>query len=71
MALYDRILNISNILKEYSIKKAIEKTKEDLKGLDYERMCLVYTSYLYGNLKDLSCLAYIVDTTDLGLDFKH
>ena len=59
MSLYDRMLNISNIPKESIIKKAIENTKNDLDGLDYERMCLVYTSYLYENLKSLSSLAYI------------
>ena len=27
--------------------------------------------YLYENLKDMSCLAYIVDTDDLGFHYKH
>ena len=71
MSLYDRMLNIANIDKESIIRKAIENTKSDLDGLDYERMCLVYSSYLYENLKDMSCLAYIVDTNDLGFDYKH
>ena len=71
MSLYDRMLNIANIDKESIIKKAIENTKSDLEGLEYERMCLVYNSYLYENLKDMSCLAYIVDTDDLGFDYKH
>ena len=71
MSLYDRMLNISNIDKESIIRKAIENTKSDLDGLDYERMCLVYNWYLYENLKDMSCLAYIVDTDDLGFDYKH
>lgn len=61
MSLYDRMLNIANLDKETVIKKAIENTKSDLEGLDYERMCLVYSSYLYENLKDMSCLAYIID----------
>ena len=65
------MLNIANINKETIIKIAIDNTKKDLANLDYERMCLVYSSYLYENLKDLSCLAYIVDTTDLGLDYRH
>ena len=60
MSLYDRMLNIANIDKESIIRKAIENTKSDLDGLDYERMCLVYSSYLYENLKELSCLAYII-----------
>ena len=71
MSLYDRMLNISNIDKESIIRKAIENTKSDLDGLDYERMCLVYNWYLYENLKDMSCLAYIVDTDDLGFHYKH
>ena len=71
MSLYDRMLNIANLNKEFIIRKAIENTKSDLDGLDYERMCLVYSSYLYENLKELSCLAYIVDTDDLGFDYKH
>ena len=71
MSLYDRMLNIANLNKESIIKRAIENTKSDLDGLDYERMCLVYSSYLYENLKELSCLAYIVDTDDLGFDYKH
>ena len=66
MSLYDRMLNIANIDKESIIKQAINKTKSDLANLDYERMCLVYNWYLYENLKDMSCLAYIVDTDDLG-----
>ena len=71
MSLYDRMLNIANIDKESIIKRAIENTKSDLDGLDYERMCLVYNWYLYENLKDMSCLAYIIDTNDLGFDYQH
>ncbi len=71
MSLYDRMLNIANIDKESIIRKAIENTKSDLDGLEYERMCLVYNWYLYENLKDMSCLAYIVDTDDLEFHYKH
>ena len=71
MSLYDRMLNIANIDKESIIRKAIENTKSDLDGLEHERMCLVYNWYLYENLKDMSCLAYIVDTDDLGFHYKH
>ena len=71
MSLYDRMLNIANIDKESIIRKAIENTKSDLDGLEYDRMCLVYNWYLYENLKDMSCLAYIVDTNDLEFHYKH
>ena len=71
MTLYDRMLNIANINKETVIRKAIENTKSDLDGLEHERMCLVYNWYLYENLKDMSCLAYIVDTDDLEFHYKN
>lgn len=71
MTLYDRMLNIANINKETVIRKAIENTKSDLDGLEHERMYLVYNWYLYENLKDMSCLAYIVDTDDLEFHYKH
>ena len=71
MSLYDRMLNIANIDKESIIRKAIENTKSDLDGLEHERMCLVYNWYLYENLKDMTCLAYIVDTDDLEFHYKH
>ena len=71
MELYDKILNIREISYEELIKKAILKTKEDLKDLDYTRMCLVYSSYLYQNLKELSVLSYIIDTKDLTYDYQH
>ena len=71
MDLYSKILNIKGQNSRQSIVDAIRETKEKLKGLDYERMCLVYNWYLYENLKDMSCLDYIVDTDDLGFDYKH
>lgn len=71
MSLYDRILNINNVNKEDLIKKAIYMTEKELESLDYERMCLVYSSYLYNNLKQLSCLAYLIDTAELGFDYQH
>lgn len=71
MSLYDRILNINNVNKEDLIKKAIYMTEKELESLDYERMCHVYSSYLYNNLKQLSCLAYLIDTAELGFDYQH
>ena len=71
MSLYKRMFNIKNIDYEEYIKKAILKTKTELSGLDIDRMCLVYSSYLYQNLLDYHLLAHIIDTKDLGFSFSH
>lgn len=71
MSLYDKMLNIANKDQEAMFKLAIDKTKNELRGLTKEQMCMVYSSYLYNNLKDLSILAYIIDTTELGFNYLH
>ena len=71
MSLYNRMLNIKNIDYEEYIKKAILKTKTELSNLDIDRMCLVYSSYLYQNLLEYHLLAHIIDTQDLGFSFSH
>ena len=65
------MLNIANKDQEAMFKLAIDKTKNELRGLNKEQMCMVYSSYLYNNLKDLSILAYIIDTTELGFNYLH
>lgn len=67
----DKILNIKNVNYEECIKKAIQKTKIELKDLDEERMCFIYSSYLYQNLLEFHLLARIIDTKDLGFSFSH
>ena len=71
MNLMDKILNIKNVNYEECIKKAIQKTKIELKDLDEERMCFIYSSYLYQNLLEFHLLARIIDTKDLGFSFSH
>lgn len=71
MSLYDKMLNISNKNIEEEIKNAILETKDELKGLDVDRMCKIYSSYLYENLKKRHVLAHIIDTKDLGFSFQH
>ena len=51
MNLIDKIFNIEDINYEECIKKAILKTKLELQSLDEERMCLIYSSYLYQKLQ--------------------
>lgn len=70
MDLYSKILNINNKNIEYAIISAIEEVKKELSGLDYERMCLVYNSYLYEALLKRHVLVHMVDTKDLGLSYN-
>lgn len=71
MSWQDRLLNINCIDIEKSIKEAIKDTKDDIKGLSLERMCQVYTSYLFESLKRRHLIVRIINTKDLGLDFEH
>lgn len=67
----ERLLNINNINIEEAIKQAIEDTKGNLKGLSLERMCQVYTSYLFENLRKRHLIVRIINTKELGLEFEH
>ena len=71
MDLYSKILNIKGQNSRQSIVDAIKETKEKLKGLDYERMCLVYNSYLYETLLKKHIIVHIVDTKDFNASFEH
>ena len=71
MNLYDKILNINGKNIEDEIKNAIIETRQQLSDLDQDRTCLIYSSYLYTNLKKRHILAHIIDTKDLGFSFQH
>lgn len=69
---FDDMLNIGKVDIEKKIIDAISETRLQLEGLITDRTCLIYTSYLYNNLKKRNILAYIVDTQkDLHMDFLH
>ena len=71
MNLYEKMLNISGKDIEIEIQNAIKETKQQLFGLEQERMCLIYSSYLYENLRKRHILTHIIDTKDLGFSFQH
>ena len=71
MDLYHKMLNITGNSPELSVEMAISETKDALKYLNYERMCLVYSSYLYNFLLKKHLLVRIIDTLDLGLTYQH
>ena len=71
MDLYAKMLNISGNNVLLSIQEAIKETTAALKYLTYERMCLVYSSYLYNNLSKRHLLVRLIDTNDINLKYQH
>ncbi len=71
MNLYSKMLNIQNIDTEDLIKSAISEVKNELQGLSPERMCLVFSSYLYNALLKRHLLVHMIDTHDLGTSYQH
>lgn len=71
MDLYNKLLNIKGENIASLISDAIKEVKSELKDLDYERMCLVYNSYLYKVLVKKHVLVHIIDTLDLGFTYNH
>ena len=65
------LINLFNGNIEDKIKEAINKTKIELSDLTTDRTCIIYTNYLYKNLKDVHVLAHIICTADIGLDYFH
>lgn len=57
---------------EDKIKDAINETKEELGDLTTDRTCMIYSSYLYNNLKKKMLSASIMDTKeDFNMDYRH
>ena len=71
MNFYNKILNIKGGNTEKLIDEAIKEVQTELANLDYERMCLVYNSYLYNTLLKKHVLVHIIDTSDLNLSYEH
>lgn len=66
-----QLLNLSGGDVESKIQSAIADTNEELDFLPIERTCVVYSNYLYNNLRKRHLVTRLVDTTDLGGDFMH
>lgn len=71
MNFYSKLLNIKGENTEKLIEEAIKEVQTELANLDYERMCLVYNSYLYNTLLKKHVLVHIIDTSDLNLSYEH
>lgn len=65
------LLNLDGKNVEDKIVQSIEEVKEELKDLDTERMCKVYSGHLYQKLRDKHVMCRLIDTKDLGIDYQH
>ena len=65
------MLNISKTNVEKAIEESISKTKQKLEGLNIDRTCQIYNSYIIEYLHSLHILAHAINTKDLGLDYEH
>ena len=64
-------LNITNVDVEKEIINAITKVKSELKDLNIDRTCKIYSSYLLRELKKKHLLSHIINTKDLGISYEH
>lgn len=71
MEIFEKLINIRQLDIESEIQKAIFTVKEELKGLDEERMCKVYSSYLLRELNKRHVPGRLINTTDLGYAYEH
>lgn len=69
-SIYD-ILNISNDSLESKIELAIKETKEYLNNITYERMCKVYSQYVFNYLRKNHVVSRIINTKDIGASYEH
>lgn len=67
----DRIKNIRSIDLEAELKEAIDAVNKMLNGLTKERMCKVYSSYLFKELRSRHVPSRIINTLDLGFNYEH
>ena len=52
------------------INNSIKNVNNELNGLTKDRMCKVYSSYVYNELKKNHILARLINTNDLGFDLN-
>ena len=69
---FDELFNLFNVKIEDKIENAIEQTKMQLNNLTINRTCMIYSSYLYNNLKQQLVNCKIMDTAeDLKINYRH
>ena len=66
-----KMQNVRGINIQEEIENSINITKEKLKDLTINRMCHVYNSYLFEEMKKRHLNVRLINLLDLGVDFKH
>ena len=71
MDLFEWSQNIMKVDQNKVINNSIKNVNNELNGLTKDRMCKVYSSYVYNELKKNHVLARLINTSDLGFDYEH
>ena len=71
MDLFEWSQNIMKVDQNKVISDSIKTVNNELNGLTKDRMCKVYSSYVYNELKKNHILARLINTSDLGFDYEH
>lgn len=71
MDLFEWSQNIMKVNQSKVISDSIKNVNNELNGLTKERMCKVYSSYVYNELKKNHILTRLINTSDLGFDYEH
>lgn len=71
MDLFEWSQNIMNVDQNKVINDSIKNVNNELNGLTKDRMCKVYSSYVYNELKKNHVLTRLINTSDLGFDYEH
>jgi len=71
MDLYKMMQNIRGYNYEEYLIISIENVKKALEGLTEERMCKIYSGFLFEELKKNHVPVRIINTFELGVDYEH
>lgn len=71
MDLFEWSQNIMKVDQNKVISDSIKTVNNELNGLTKDRMCKVYSSYVYNELKKNHILARLINTSDLDFDYEH
>lgn len=71
MDLFEWSQNIMKVNQNKVISDSIKNVNDELNGLTKDRMCKVYSSYVYNELKKNHILARLINKNDLGFDYEH
>ena len=65
------MLNIRGKNVEDEIQNAIATVQKELEGLDTERTCKIYSSYILRELQNRHIIARLLNTKNIDLNYEH